>query len=117
MQKLILAAVSSLIMISSFSVTAYGRTMANNEVKANMVMADLVDYELDNGFMTIKVLTAGCTGVNSFKVIADTSEENALRVMRVKRDQCGMKLRPIELQYSIRHLGLDSNQSINILNN
>lgn len=79
-------------------------------------LANLVDYKLIDGYMTIKVLTEGCTGVNSFKILSDSQSDNGIKVLRVKPDQCGMKPRVIELQYSIRHLGININQSVNLLN-
>jgi len=79
-------------------------------------LAHIVSYELDKGFMTIKVLTSGCTGVHSFKVVADSKAANRVKVLRVKQDKCRLTTRPIELQYSIRHLGLDINRLVSVLN-
>ena len=76
----------------------------------------LVNYELDSGYMVIKVLSSGCTGTHSFKVEVENQELNLIKVMRIKKDECGMKPRSIELQYSIRHLGLDLRQPIKLLN-
>jgi len=79
-------------------------------------LAHIVSYELDKGFMTIRVLTSGCTGVHSFKVVADSKAANRVKVLRVKQDKCRLTTRPIELQYSIRHLGLDINRVVSVLN-
>ncbi len=117
MKRLILSMVFSVFMIPSANAD---RTRISEEFNANsngVKLAHLVDYEVVDGYMTIKVLTAGCTGINSFKVVADNHKANSLKVLRIKRDECGMKLRPIKLQYSIRHLGLDINQSISLINN
>jgi len=79
-------------------------------------MAHLVSYELSKGFMTIRVLTSGCTGMNSFKVVADKKIDNGVKVLRIKQDNCRLKTRPIELQYSIRHLGVDIRRAVSVLN-
>jgi hypothetical protein len=87
--------------------------LSKSETYSSNSVEKLVNYELVNGYMTIKVLTAGCTGINSFKIVADGNE---LSVVRVKQDACGMKPRPMTLRYSVRHLGLDDSQAINIVN-
>jgi hypothetical protein len=102
-----------MILLSVLSSNSYALSKGAGYSGNNTEMAKLVNYELDNGYMTIKVLTAGCTGINSFKIVA---KGNELSVLRVKQDECGMKPRPMTLRYSVRHLGLDSSQTVNIIN-
>jgi len=116
MKWLPIAVLLTVFALPAVTVDAKNQRQKSDVNETDMALANLVDYKLQNGYMRIKVLTAGCTGVTSFKVVADSSSENSLKVLRVKPDECGMKLRPIELQYSIRHLGLDINQTINIVN-
>jgi len=106
------------ILIGFASVTCVNASKMDDANKLkNAQLAQLVSYELLKGFMTIRVLTSGCTGVNSFRVVADNQLDNQIKVLRLKPDNCRMKSRPIELQYSIRHLGLDLSRPINVLNN
>jgi len=104
-----------LILCSVTSVNASWMGDSNKSTKP--ILAHLVSYELVKGFMTIRVLSSGCTGVHSFKVVADSKIDNRVKVLRLRPDNCRMKERPIELQYSIRHLGLDISRTINVLNN
>ena len=109
MNKYILITVLLTLSIVSSGVKA----LSKSEAYGASSVEKLVNYELVNGYMTIKVLTSGCTGINSFKILADGNE---LSVVRVKKDSCGMEPRPMTLRYSVRHLGLDDSQAVNIVN-
>ncbi|MCW8880156.1 MAG: hypothetical protein OQK51_24125 [Kangiellaceae bacterium] len=78
--------------------------------------AVLTDYDVKNGFITIQAVGYGCTFFDSFKVKVSDRENNELKVVRTRPDECGMKPRNISLQYSFKHLGLDLNKSIQVKN-
>ena len=78
--------------------------------------AVLTDYDVKNGFITIQAVGYGCTFFDSFKVKVSDRENNELKVVRTRPDECGMKPRNVSLQYSFKHLGLDLNKSIQVKN-
>jgi hypothetical protein len=79
-------------------------------------VAVLTDYKLDNGFITIEAVGYGCTFFNSFAVELADRESNALEVVRIHPDNCGMKPRNVSLQYSFKHLGLDLDKTVRVKN-
>ena len=78
--------------------------------------AVLTDYDVKNGFITIHAVGYGCTFFDSFKVKVSDRENNELKVVRTRPDECGMKPRNVSLQYSFKHLGLDLNKSVQVKN-
>lgn len=80
------------------------------------VLADLVSYELQDGYIQITALSRGCTFINSFEVQVNDSKENELKVVRVRPDLCQMKTRRVALQYSYKHLGLDLDENVTVIN-
>lgn len=79
-------------------------------------IAVLTDYQLKDGFITIKAVGYGCTFFNSFKVEVADRSENALEVIRTRPDNCRMKPRNVSLQYSFKHLGLDLTKQVEVTN-
>ncbi|TQV75121.1 hypothetical protein FLL45_09290 [Aliikangiella marina] len=79
-------------------------------------LATLNSYQIDNGFITIETTGYGCTFFNSFEVQVADNIENGLKVVQVNPDKCGMKPRPVSLQYSFKHLGLDLDKKIAVTN-
>ena len=82
----------------------------------NGEMAVLTDYKIQGAFITIKVKSNGCTYYNSFKVELASEEDNAIKVVVVKPDECSMKERVVSLQYSFKHLGLDLDKAVQLKN-
>ena len=79
-------------------------------------LAKLTDYKLGDGFITIRAIGFGCTFFNSFKLQATQDGLNKLEVVRTQEDKCGMKPRNVSLQYSYKHLGLDLNKPVEVVN-
>ena len=80
------------------------------------VLAELSDYDINNGFITIETLGNGCTFYSDFKVVMVDRAENALGVVKIQDDQCRMSPRHVSLQYSFKHLGLDMSRKILVSN-
>lgn len=78
--------------------------------------ADLMSYELKDGFIQIEVVSYGCTFFTSFEVVMASRSENAIAVISTKPDACGMKPRIISLQYSYKHFGLDPDAKVQVEN-
>ena len=93
--------------------TTNNRHQQSNE--ANEV-AELVDYTLENGYIKITALSKGCTFFNSFEVKKSDQSESSIEVVRVRDDNCSMKPYNVDLQYSFRHLGIDKNVSVGVIN-
>lgn len=79
-------------------------------------MAVLTDYELKNGFITIKAVGNGCTFFDSFRVEVADKADNAIKVVRTRPDECNMSSRNVSLQYSFKHLGLDLDKKVQVNN-
>lgn len=79
-------------------------------------VAVLSDYELKNGFITIRTIGNGCTFFDSFRVEVEDLADNELKVVRTRPDNCAMKKRTVSLQYSFKHLGLDLEKQIKVSN-
>jgi len=88
----------------------------SQDVNKSNDIAVLTDYELKDGFITIQAVGYGCTFFNSFKVEKADHQDNSLEVVRTKPDNCGMKPRNVSLQYSFKHLGLDMDKNIQVIN-
>ena len=78
--------------------------------------AILTDYQLQDGFITIKAIGYGCTFFNSFEVAIAEGTSNAIEIIRTRKDNCGMKPRNVSLQYSFKHLGLDLDKQVKVIN-
>lgn len=78
--------------------------------------AVLTRYRIDQHFVYIDVVSHGCTFMNSFKLFLVSKEDNSIRVIRTKPDNCQVKPYKISLNYSYRHLGIDANRPVNMLN-
>ena len=89
---------------------------SNLQQDRNELLATLNSYQIDNGFITIETTGYGCTFFNSFKVEVAEGIDNGLTVLQVNPDKCGMKPRPVSLQYSFRHLGLDLEKTVLVTN-
>jgi len=79
-------------------------------------MAVLTDYELKDGFITIKAVGHGCTFFDSFRVEVADKTDNSIKVVRTRPDECGMNTRNVSLQYSFKHLGLDLEKEVQVNN-
>ena len=69
-----------------------------------------------NGYIKITALSKGCTFFNSFEVKKSDQSESSIEVVRVRDDNCSMKPYNVDLQYSFRHLGIDKNVSVGVIN-
>ena len=87
-----------------------------NQSHADLQLAELTDYELKDGFIVIKTVSNGCTFFDSFKVKVADQKRNAMKVVTVKSDECSMKPHLVALQYSYRHLPIDENKEIRLIN-
>jgi len=105
-----LLAVLMLVLVAGCSHTM----KSNNESEA--VLAVLSDYRVNNGFITIDILSKGCTFYNSFKVQASEVSSNMLEVVRVNTDKCSMKPRKVALTYSFRHTGIALDKKVHVRN-
>lgn len=89
---------------------------ANLKQDHQAFLATLNSYRIDNGFITFETTGYGCTFFNSFKIEVAENADNGLKVVQVNPDKCGMKPRPVSLQYSFKHLGLDLDKKIQVTN-
>ncbi|TQV89255.1 hypothetical protein [Aliikangiella coralliicola] len=91
--------------------------ISNNKIThQSEEMAVLTDYQLKDGFITITAVSNGCTFFDSFRVEIEDTDENRLKIVRVKPDLCQMKRRAVDLQYSYKHLGLNPKKSVSVAN-
>jgi len=82
----------------------------------NEPLAKLISYQVKSGHLYFTTTSHGCTFVDSFKLARANSGENLLKVVQVKPDLCRMKKYPVTLQYSVKHLGLDKNKPVALVN-
>lgn len=88
----------------------------DSSLKSSSEVVTLADYSLNNGFITIKTTSYGCTFINSYEVALASKRDNAIEVLQTQPDVCGMKPRSVSLQYSYKHLGLDMDKSVQVKN-
>ncbi|MET1255747.1 hypothetical protein [Aliikangiella maris] len=112
----------SLFMLTSVSLAGCSNLPFVSEVSLNdsesedHEVAVLTDYQVKDGFITIQAVGYGCTFFNSFSVEVADKQSNALEIVRLQPDQCRMKPRNVSLQYSFKHLGLDLNKNVKVVN-
>lgn len=107
---LVLALLSS--MNSSCSNTPFNSNMGGT----SETMAVLTGYQLSDGFVTIQTIGYGCTFFDSFKVVAHHERPNSLVIQQIKPDECNMGAHMVSLQYSFKHLDLDLDKQIKVVN-
>ncbi len=78
--------------------------------------AKLINYTFDDRFVHIEVLSYGCTFITSFELVLVDKVNNSIEVIRKKPDNCKVAPIKISLDYTFRHLGVDSSRPINIVN-
>ncbi|WP_444995991.1 hypothetical protein [Aliikangiella sp. IMCC44359] len=79
-------------------------------------LTPLIRYHLDDGIIFITAVSKGCTLFNSYEVRVANPEQNSIAVVQVKPDLCALTSRSVELQYSFKHLSLDFDKPILVVN-
>jgi len=78
-------------------------------------LAHLTGFNVNDGFLSIDVLSFGCTFKTSFQLELVSKKENSLKVLRTKPDECMMGKRKVSLNYSYRYLGLDHSKPLMVI--
>lgn len=78
--------------------------------------ASLVSYSLDDRYITIDVVSHGCTVKTNFQLRLVSLKENSFEVVKTKHDLCRMAPLKMSLNYPFRHLGIDLSRPIQVTN-
>lgn len=104
--------ISTLLFLASCSNTSF--LSGSHSTQENS--ASLISYTIEEDYIHFDVVSHGCTMMTSFELRLVSEKENSLEVVRVRPDFCRIKPIKMSLNYSFRHLGLDLNRPINLVN-
>ncbi|MBV1908088.1 MAG: hypothetical protein KUG78_02140 [Kangiellaceae bacterium] len=92
-------------------------TLQSSQSLIKESQAQLISYSLDERYVYIDVVSHGCTMMNSFELRLVSEQANSFEIIRKKPDSCRVKPIRMSLNYPFRHLGLDTNRPITLVNN